>query len=280
MVAHTAASHLLATSPNLSNFIEIALDELLPSASRMINAMHKWPNSQEPNEAGFNIANNTSDPIFEVMNRDPARATRFAGSMRGFLESPAFSPRHLVEGYEWGSVEKVVDVGGSGGSIATELVKEYKNLKCVVEDLPQTLDTASIPEGIKERVELVPHDIFEQQLVLDADIYLIRFVLHDWSDKYAARILKGLVPALESGNGKIVINDTCLPDWGTMSLFDQRFLRATSLTMREIQNGKERDAKDWKHLLRLADQRLVLREVRRPVGIALSILVVEFVKDD
>ncbi|PSN71469.1 putative O-methyltransferase [Corynespora cassiicola Philippines] len=278
VVAHTAASRLLVTSPNLVNFIGIALDELLPSATRLVDAMQKWPNSQEPNEAGFNLAKGTSEPMFVVMNRDSDRATEFAGSMNIFLESPPFSPQHLIRGYEWSHVKKVVDIGGSSGSIATALAMEFEDIQFVVQDHPHAIQAAKVPHNVANRVKMMAHDMFCEQPILDADIYLLRFVLHDWSDAYAAKVLNRLVPALESnqnGGKRILINDACLPDWGTMSLYDQRFLRATSITMREIQNGRERDREDWNRVLQLADPRLVLKEVRTPEGSALSLLVVE-----
>ena len=44
--------------------------------------------------------------------------------------------------------------------------------------------------------------------------------------------------------------------------------------MRQIQNAKERDADDWRKLLKLADERLELREIKCFEGSALAILVV------
>jgi len=275
VIIHTAASRLLATDQNFVNFIRVALDELLPSATRMVDAMQTWPGSQEPHECGFNLANATSEPIFKYLDSDPSRAARLAGSQKGFLDSPAFSPSHLIQGYEWGKVRKVIDVGGSEGAIAIELARAFSNLHCVVQDQPQTILGAKIPDDLHNRVELVAQDMFQGQDILDADVYLIRRVLHDWSDKYAGKILKNLVPALERNNGSvIVINDSCLPDFGTMSLYDQRFARATSLTMKAIQNGVERDRKDWERLLRVVDERLILREVKTDANAALAVMVV------
>ena len=224
VIAHTAASRVLATDENLANFIEVAFDELLPAASRMVDAMERWPRSHEPNEAGFNIANATQDSMFAVMDKDPARARRFAGSMRHFLDTPAFSPNHLSEGFEWATVEKLVDVGGNSGAIAVELARKFPHLRCVVQDLPGTIETARVPTDVSERVSLMAHDFFVEQPVCDADVYLIRWVLHDWSDLYVAKILRAIVPAMKK-DAKLIMNDSCLPEPGTMSFYDQRFLR-------------------------------------------------------
>lgn len=40
----------------------------------------------------------------------------------------------------------------------------------------------------------------------DADIYMFRFVMHDWSDKYVIRILKNIVPNMKT-DAHILIMD-------------------------------------------------------------------------
>ena len=240
----------------------------------MVAAMQKWPESPHPHESGFQLANQTDEPIFEVLNGDAERAGRFAVSMRGFLESAGFAAGHLGGAYAWGDRRKVVDIGGSSGDVARYLAGRFPGLRCVVQDLGGTVGLSGGEEGdVEGRVQFMAHDMFGEQPVRDADVYLIRFVLHDWSDEYAARIIRRLVPMLEDG-AELVINDTCLPEHGTVSAYDQRFLRATSLTMRAIQNGRERDLEDWKNLLRRADERLVVKDLVRPERSELSVLVV------
>lgn len=39
------------------------------------------------------------------------------------------------------------------------------------------------------RIEFVVHDFFDVNPVRGADVYWLRYVLHDWSDEYCVRIL-------------------------------------------------------------------------------------------
>lgn len=48
------------------------------------------------------------------------------------------------------------------------------------------------------------HDFFVEQLVRGGNIDFLRWILHGWSDNYAVRILKGLVPAMKGGS-KVVL---------------------------------------------------------------------------
>ncbi|KAL9616206.1 MAG: hypothetical protein Q9160_008896 [Pyrenula sp. 1 TL-2023] len=278
-VVHTPASRLLVEDEHLVSWIHVVLDELLPAASRMVDAMQRWPRSQEPSQAGLNIAHNESETMFEVFERHPLRAHRLAQSMKLFTETPVFSLEHTVNNFEWGLVRKVVDIGGSSGHVSIAIAKAYAYIQCVVQDLTSVVDGIEAPPELRDRVVYMAHNFMHEQPIKDADVYFLRWVLHDWSDLYAVKILRALIPALSAGC-RVVINDSCLPGMGEVSLYQQRFARATDLTMRQIQNARERDPEDWRMLLELTDTRFRLERIIRPQGAALSIIVVEWAVGD
>lgn len=70
----------------------------------------------------------------------------------------------------------------------------------------------------------MPHDFLEVQPVHGADVYLLRWILHDWSDKYAIQILRNLTPALKKG-ARVVVNDVCLPAPGQVGPMTERYFR-------------------------------------------------------
>lgn len=39
------------------------------------------------------------------------------------------------------------------------------------------------------RIQFVVHDFFEKNPAPEADVYWLRYILHDWSDDYCVRIL-------------------------------------------------------------------------------------------
>lgn len=53
------------------------------------------------------------------------------------------------------------------------------------------------------------HDFFAEQPV-QADLYLLRHILHDWPDPYAIKILRSLIPALKKGC-KLLLVESVLP---------------------------------------------------------------------
>ena len=110
------------------------------------------------------------------------------------------------------------------------LAQKFPSLRFVVQDLPAT--TAEIgpataymlPGDVKERVTLMEHDFFEPQPVQGADVYMFRFVFHNWSDEYCLKILRALVPAMRPG-AKVVVNDHCMPEPGVLGLLRERRIR-------------------------------------------------------
>ena len=234
VVAHTAASKALAEVPSLSQMVNFALGELWPASSRMVEAMEKWPGSEEPNETGFNIANQTDAMFYGEIKKHPARAKRAADAMSFMQSGPNRSIHHLIENYDWGNAAEgqLVDIGGSRGSVALEIARRLPAIKCVVQDLPEVIAGAEVPDDLKGtgRVTFMAHDFFTEQPVKGADIYHLRWILHNWPEKYCIKILRNLIPALKKG-ARILVSETCLPSYGEWSRHEERPRRYGSLNL-------------------------------------------------
>lgn len=99
----------------------------------------------------------------------------------------------------------------SHGQFTVRIVRKFPNVKCIVQDLPDTVATAHKLPELGDRVTFMVHDFFKEQPVKGAEVYLFRWILHDWSDKYAIKILQALVPALRIGS-RVLIMEAILPD--------------------------------------------------------------------
>jgi O-methyltransferase domain len=245
---------VLAELPLLRQWIGQSCEDMWPAATRVVDAMARWPGSEEPNEAGFNVANHTADPIYAEIGKDKIRAQRFADAMSLFHERPGLDMKYLLDGYEWvsrgvratrGAAEEeamngavvatangvreppttiFVDVGGSHGPVSIALAERYPSFQCIVQDLPEVIEKAKAPPGVASRVKFMAHDFFEPQPVCGADIYYFRWILHNWSDKYAVRILRSLVPAMKHG-ARVIVSEYCVPPRGAVSLYRERNVR-------------------------------------------------------
>ncbi|KAK5993836.1 Chlorophenol O-methyltransferase [Cladobotryum mycophilum] len=157
-------------------------------------------------------------------------------------------------------------VGGSTGHITIEIAKQFPDLRFIVSDLPQTekgFDQVLEEESglAKDRISFLGHDFFQPWPQIDVDIIMMRHVLHDWSDPYAAKLILNLIPILKP-EARLFIIESAMAD-STQSeapLAMKKFRSSIDLAMLALLNGRERTSSDWENLFTGVDKRFKVRE--------------------
>lgn len=133
----------------------------------------------------------------------------------------------LVDTYPWADLGSgtVVDVGGSQGHVSIKIAEAHRELKFVVQDLPEVVSGADklLPAELGNRFTFMAHNLFDEQKI-QGDVYLLRYILHNWPDDYCARILRALIPALKPGS-RILISDHLVPGLDVLPLSEDRDIR-------------------------------------------------------
>lgn len=160
-------------------------------------------------------------------------------------------------------------VGGSAGADAFMVAEKFPDLSIVVQDMPklEAVFEADVPDDLKSRVSFVAHDLHQPQTV-QADIYMLKMILHDYPEPEAAKILRALVPALKPGNRVVLIeyigkvdDDSSKESNGTKDTGPplprsiQQMGTATDLRMMALFKAKERPAEAYRRIFREADER-------------------------
>ncbi|KAJ8519047.1 hypothetical protein ONZ45_g3949 [Pleurotus djamor] len=146
------------------------------------------------------------------------RQKRFDIGMQGIQ---ALQPPDAVLGAcDWQTLPDgalVVDVGGGVGTSALSLNSNFPSFNIVVQDLPAAINgaknvwAAKRPEAIQTgRVRLEIHDFFSPQTRTGPAVFLLKQILHDWSDEYCVKILSHLRNAAIPQT-KLVIMDSIMP---------------------------------------------------------------------
>lgn len=179
LIAHTAASRLLAEDQSLHDWVGFNSEDVFPAAANVLKSLKTHPEATSLTTTGFNFAFDTVDkePMFVTFGRDAARAKRMGGAMASLTGGEGYEVSHLVNNYDFSHVDKeggtFVDIGGSHGFVCVDLAKKWKNMKFIVQDLPRTVDSAPKPicddPSVAERVQLEAHDFFKEQPVKGAD---------------------------------------------------------------------------------------------------------------
>ena len=167
-------------------------------------------------------------------------------------------PRLLLGRYPWAELPgeaMVVDVGGSTGYVAALLAEEYPGMKLVVQDLPDVVESAAAANE-NSRLSFQAQDFFQANGEIGADVYLFRWILHDWPDREVVKILRALIPALKKG-ARVIVNDSVGPGQagGKLAYYEERFVREIDMIMLSAFNSYEREREDWVRVFREADER-------------------------
>ena len=191
-------------------------------------AAHPTREKTDIDGQGFSYAHNTQNAFHREMSDHPKRAKRFANAMSMVHSGNGFEPDHLVKAYHWDAInpKTFVDIGGSSGELSIAFAEQVKSVECIVQDLPSVISEAKldVPAKLADRVRFMEHDFFTEQPVKGADVYFLRLVLHEWSDKYCVKILQNLVQALTPG-ALIIVSELILPQPGAMSFYQEWALR-------------------------------------------------------
>ncbi|KAH7122653.1 S-adenosyl-L-methionine-dependent methyltransferase [Dendryphion nanum] len=277
--AHTASTAAILSVPFLAPAIRTTLDTMWRSTPFIVDALIKYPGSQENNETPFSLSRKTNLGLFETLATDREMATDFAGAMSFLSGAPHMNAEHAVNGYDWSqhASSTIVDVGGSHGAIGFKLVEKWPSMKIIVQDRPEVVDTAPKDHKLVEsgQVSFQVHDFFKPQPVKDADVYFLRQILHDWSDKYAIGILKALIPALKKG-ARIIINDQIPPEEGVLTPRQERPTLCYDMIMKQLFNAGERGEAEWRNLINQADERFNVIKAETPPGGQMGFVIVEW----
>ncbi|PPJ59005.1 hypothetical protein CBER1_11676 [Cercospora berteroae] len=278
-VGHTAASRLL-TDAATNDWLLAITQEMWPAATRFTDALTKWPGSQEPAETAFSLSKNTAESLYEVYSKDEAMSARLARGMASFARRPQFDIAHVLDHYPWAAMGPIllVDVGGSQGNVAFQVARRFANVHVIVQDMPNVVASVSVPEDLRERARLMPHNFFDPQPVTGADVYFLRLILHNWSDAYCLRILKSLLPALKNGT-RVIVQESLMPEPGSGPLWRERKARVADINAAIAFNAAERGLSDFNLLFSQVDPKFKLEQIVKPPGSQLAML--EFIwRDD
>ena len=186
-------------------------------------------------------------PIFDYYADHPDEAVIFRATMQDVSEGVA---NEIAGMLDTSTYSVAVDVGGADGALVHSLMRHNPHLRGIVLDRPEVAAaaaTAAKARGLAERTEAIGGDFFKS--VPKGDLYLLRFILHDWDDGDAIRILENCRRSMKPGAHLVVI-EAFFAGPGEeipvnmintqVSLFDLHLMLAV--------NGKERSLSEYNEL--------------------------------
>jgi predicted ribonuclease YlaK len=155
--------------------------------------------------------------------------------------------------------------------VGIALARANKALCITIHDSTKLEEQANtkIPDGLKDRVHFIAHDFFDAQPASskDADLYLLRHILHDWSERECVQILRALTSTMKEG-ARILVAEQILAPIGNLPNHTEKIMRALDMQMMVQFGSKERTLEDFGALFELADPRLRIVDLKAPSGSA------------
>ncbi len=157
----------------------------------------------------------------------------------------------LIANYDFSGVHKAVDVAvlGGYGNTLIPLLTANSTMRGVLYDLPFVIDGAKpviAASGIGDRCELMEgHCLYS--VPSGGDVYIMMFVIHNWDDQRAIKILQNCRNAMAEG-GKVLLVEMVMPSGNDP--FVGKFVDLESLLT--TPGGYERTETQYRSLLSAA----------------------------
>lgn len=172
---------------------------------------------------------------FEYLKNNPQNAQIFnRGMTNNTLQvAPAF-----LEAYDFSDISVIADIGGGQGILLSTLLEKYPKLTGILFDSEEVIQEVTA----RDRCQLVAGSFFET-VPEGCDAYMLKSIIHDWSDDEAVQILRNCRKAMHQKSRLLLIEPIMPEQVDEFSLAVE-----LDLGMLLVLNGRERTLLEFKNL--------------------------------
>lgn len=186
-------------------------------------------------------------PFFDYWAQKDTQADDFHAGMSSMSKVENL---FLVNSYDFPKNATVVDIAGGFGGLLLSVLQANTTLRGILFDQPHVLARHQLDAlGDDTRWEIASGDFFES--CPQGDIYLLKYIMHDWPDEQCIRILRNCRQAM-SPDGRVLIMDPVIPNGNVSHSGKEMDL----LCMGIYEGGRERTEDELRQLLANADLKL------------------------
>ena len=227
----TPAAELLR-SGTLRDWVRMFSDADWNAAGAMLHSI-------KTGQSGFNQVN--GQDLFEYLRTHPESQARFDRGMASGAEGENLP---IAKAYDFSKYKRIVDVGGGRGGFLAAILKTHPSPRGVLYDQPQVVEHPDYltKAGVRDRCDVVGGYGFFESIPAGADLYLLKRILHDWSDEICEGILRHCRDAVVK-DGRVVVVDAVIPLGN-----DPSPSKTMDLLMMILLGGRERTEADFREL--------------------------------
>lgn len=194
-------------------------------------------------------------PVWDYYQQNPDAGVNLAKAMAGMSGAVL---KAIIDAYDFTPYKTLLDIGGGNGALMFAVLEATPNSNGIIFDQEYIADltSKSIPEELAGRCTTAAGSFFEK-IPAGADLYMSKWVIHDWNDEESIQILKNVHDAMPKG-AKLLIIDSVIPDDSQNKPHAGKLLDINIMAMT---TGKERTLSEFKTLIEKAGltfKRLIL----------------------
>jgi hypothetical protein len=181
--------------------------------------------------------------VYDYLSENRKESEIFDRSMTNLTE---LSIEPVLNAYNFSKYKIIADIGGGEGLFLSAILYKNQSSEGILFDLPEVLaraETILKKYNVNDRIKTIPGSFFESAPG-GAEIYLLKNILHNWSEEDCIKILENIRNVLPE-NGKILILEMVIEEDNKPS-----FGKLIDIQMMVfMQQGKERTRKEYEALL-------------------------------
>lgn len=143
--------------------------------------------------------------LWEYLDDRPEIRAIFADAMR---QLSAFDLAGIVRTYPWPKRGVICDVAGGVGHVLAAILEHRPHARGILLDSPEVIEQAAGflgDRGLADRIECRAGDLFGR-LDAHADVYTMKWILHDWGDDACRDILTRIRATMPTGSRLVTID--------------------------------------------------------------------------
>jgi O-methyltransferase domain len=189
------------------------------------------------------------EPLFDYIGRHPDLASLFDAGMTAFHGHETDA---MLAAYDFSEVQTLADIGGGNGSLLAAVLRRYPQMRGILFDLPHVVGRARggmQALGLEQRCAVIEGNFFES-VPKGADAYLLRHIIHDWTDEQSVKILTNCRKVIPT-KGRVLLVEF------TVSPANQASLgKDADMMMLTFPGGMERTVEEYRALFEQSGFRL------------------------
>jgi hypothetical protein len=198
--------------------------------------------------------------LWDYYAQKPEEGAAFTQAMDGITSGIAEEVARVLD---TSTTKLAIDVRGASGTLVHSLMMANPQLHGIILDLPDVVPSATAAAsalGLTEHSRVLAGNFFDY--FPEADIYLLKYILHDWSDGESLQILEQCRKAMRPG-GRVILIERLLGE-----ISEPGLTPLSDLNMMVMLIRRERTLADYGALLEDASFRLSKSTpIRSPIAV-------------